>query len=108
MSRSATEINSQLSHSGLNIRDDQKSLASFGDIGAVIPNLVAGNIWSDHITNSLNTNYYFKINSADGYPSVAYALNAVIGRGRHFVGDKIMVFTIYGTHYENIVLGGFS
>ena len=93
VSISTSDINTQLTHKGLEVRDGTTQLAVFGDSGAIIPNAQIDNLKSEKVIQKAPI-VAVSIGGSAGrnYSSFAQAMSGIFGEGRKFIDGTISMF----------------
>lgn len=94
VSKSTSDVNSQLAHDGLTVRDGDTILASFGEAGSVVPYLSANHIVSPS-TVGIIYEQTITVGPGKQYSTINDALNGVFSGGFRYILNQV-TFNIYG------------
>ena len=100
VSKSTSEINSQLANDGLTVRDGEKDLASFGESGAVIPDADIANLKSPRVMQLTNPGTY-TVGSGGTFLTLQEAFDRLFIDGNRFLNDQVLLL-VYGQHSGDI------
>ncbi|WP_313127526.1 phage tail protein [Proteiniclasticum ruminis] len=91
VSRSSTDVNTQLAYNGLTISDGDISVASFGDSGAVIPKAVIGVLENSEVVKMVSNSPVMDVGSGYAYGSIQQAVNDAIQGNRRILNSVVRI-----------------
>lgn len=104
----SSNVNTQIAYDGLTIKDGDSILASFGEVGSVVPFLSANHITSPS-TVGIVYNQVITVGPGKQYSTINDALNGVFSGGFRYIRGEVL-FNIYGDISEiveiNSLIGG--
>lgn len=91
VSVSNSDVNTQIAYNGLDIRDGGTSLASFGDIGAVIPRAVIGELVNSKVVQLVSGGTYY-VGAGQTYTDLNSLLNSVFKDGSRYLQNTVHIY----------------
>jgi hypothetical protein len=100
VSKSNSDINTQLAHDGLSVREGDTTIANFGESGAVVPSI------SSNVYNTVDRTGVYTVGTGRTYGSLSDALNKLFGDNNKIHTGWDVNLTLYNNLSENVVLRG--
>lgn len=97
---SDAEVHSVLKFNGLEIRDGDKTVGSFGEAGAVIPNADIAELRSPKVMQITNPGTY-TVGSGGTFLTLQEAFDRLFIDGNRFLNDQVLLL-VYGQHSGDI------
>lgn len=110
VSRSDSNINTQVSHEGLAVLDGESAVATFMGGTSFIPNLEATNFYSPNVTTRLSsiTLTVRGSGAADGeFDNISDALDS-LGNRTMLVRSSVLTINVYGTVFDEVKIDHFT
>jgi len=102
VAKSTSEVNTQIAHDGLSVRDGDTTLASFGEAGAVIPNADIEVLSSPKVVQ-MRPAVTVNVGSGYSFNSVNDALDWIFPTGTRFIEDYVVI-NVYSNLAEDILI----
>lgn len=99
---SDAEVHSVLKFNGLEIRDGDKTLGSFGETGAVIPNADIAELRSPKVMQITSPGAY-TVGTGGTFLTLQEAFDRLFIDGNRFLNDQVLLL-VYGQHSGDIIM----
>lgn len=96
------EVHSVLKYNGLEIRDGDDTVGSFGETGAVIPDADIANLKSPKVMQITEPGTY-TVGSGGTFLTLQEAFDRLFIDGNRFLNDQVL-FLVYGQHSGDIIM----
>jgi len=97
---SESEINSQLAHDGLSVRDGDSTIANFGELGAVVPTI------ESNVHNLVSNTGTHTVGVGKTYSSLSNALDSLFGGKKKIHVGADVILDVFSNISETVEISG--